>query len=105
MVQKIYTYPCTGTGGHSERVIFYNGTAEIINASWVGYQEDYNISVSPSITLSAGTEYSYEIFTGSYPQIVHEQTLTNEYGTINCTEFIDANGRRFGDWIPAIKLF
>ncbi len=104
-VQQIYTYPCTETGGHSERVIFYNSTGEIINASWNGYQEDYNISVSPSVTLSAGTEYSYKIFTDSYPQIIHEQTLTNDYGTINCTEFIDANGRRFGDWIPAIKLF
>jgi len=106
VVQQIYTYPCTGTGGHSERVIFHNSTGEIINASWEGYQDDYsNISVSPSITLSAGTEYSYEIFTGSYPQIIHEQKLTNECGTINCTEFIDANGRRYDDWIPAIKLF
>ena len=105
-VHEIYTYPCTGTGGHSERVIIYDGAAELINASWEGYQGDYhNISVSPSVMLSAKQNYSYEIITGSYPQIIHNQTLTNEYGTINCTEFIDANGRRYDDWIPAIKLF
>jgi hypothetical protein len=105
-VQHIYTYPCTGTGGHGERVIFYDGTAEIINASCEGYPGDYhNISVSPSVMLSRNKEYRYKIITGSYPQIIHNQTLTNEYGTINCTEFIDANGKRYDDWIPAIKLF
>ena len=105
-VRKIYTYPCTGTGGHSERVIFYDGEDEIINESWNGYQGDYhNITVSPPVNLSRGKEYGYKIITGSYPQIIHSQSYDNENGTITCTEFIDANGKRYNDWIPAIKLF
>jgi hypothetical protein len=26
-------------------------------------------------------------------------------GTITCTNFTDANGREYNDWIPAIRLF
>ena len=104
-VRQIYTYPCKGTGGHSERVIFYDGEDEIINVSWNGYQGDYhNTTVSPPVTLSAGKEYDYKIITGSYPQIIHNQTYANGCGTITCTEFKDANGKRYNDWIPAIIL-
>lgn len=104
-VRQIYTYPCTGTGGHSERVIFYDGEEEIINVSWNGYQGDYhNITVLPPVILSENKEYGYKIITGSYPQIIHSPGYENDYGTITCTEFIDANGKRYNDWLPAIKL-
>lgn len=105
-VYQIYTYPCAGTGGHSEYVAFYdeNGN-EIANASWDGYPGDcHNIRFDDPLTLYKGMVYSYEVRTGSYPQIIHNQTLTNDYGTINCTSFVDANGRSHTNWIPAIWL-
>jgi parallel beta-helix repeat protein len=105
-VHQIYTYPCAGTGGHSEYVAFYdeNGN-EIGAASWDGYQSDYhNIRFDIPLTLYKGVVYSYEFRTGSYPQIIHNQTLENEYGTINCTSFVDANGRSYSNRIPAIRL-
>lgn len=105
-VHRIYTHPCAGTGGHSEGVIFYDGEDELINVSWNGYPGDYhNLTVSPPVMLSEGKEYGYEIKTGSYPQIVHSPGYENDCGIITCTEFIDANGKRYYDWIPAIKLF
>ncbi|MHC1635211.1 MAG: hypothetical protein ACXQTS_01115 [Candidatus Methanospirareceae archaeon] len=60
---------------------------------------------TPSI---AGTHYgtitpnkTNEIRTGSYPQIHHTSALLTENGWINCTEFVDANGNKYDDWIPA----
>ena len=104
-VQQMYTYPCAGTGGHSERVVFYEDGGEIANCSWNGYKDDYhNISFKTHFTLHAGVVYTYEIRTGSYPQIIHRQSYENDYGIITCTEFTDANGRGYNDWIPAIKL-
>ncbi len=55
-------------------------------------------------THNNGLDEAYSIRTGSYPQVMHNQTLTNVYGTMNCTEFVDANGKRYNDWIPAIRL-
>ena len=76
-----------------------------VNATWDGYIEDWhNISFNEPFTLVAGETYNYIIRTGSYPQIIHNQTFTNEYGTINCTEFIDKNRNIYNDRIPAIKL-
>ena len=49
--------------------------------------------------------YNYTIQTGSYPQIIHEREFNATGGTITCNEFIDANGRKYDNWIPAIKLF
>ena len=50
IVSKLYTYPCTGTGGHTESVAFYNATTgeEIVNGTWNGYQGagDYYLSFS-----------------------------------------------------------
>ncbi|HJH27283.1 MAG TPA: hypothetical protein C5S37_11090 [Methanophagales archaeon] len=108
-VHQIYTYPCAGTGGHSEYVAFYDYEKgeEIANASWNGYQEgDYhNIRFKTHFTLYAGVVYTYKIRTGSYPQIIHRPGYENDYGTITCDEFTDANGRVYNDWIPAIKLW
>ena len=104
-VHQIYTYPCVGTGGHSERVIFCDGEVEKINVSWGGYQGDYhNITVSPSVKLQVGKKYRYEIITGSYPQIIHNQTCAKEFGIMKCTRFVDANGKSYDNWIPAIRL-
>lgn len=46
---------------------------------------------------------TFEIRTGS-PQIIHEQSFPTPNGTINCTQFRDANGKTYTDWIPEIRL-
>jgi len=104
LVQRMYTYPCAGTGGHSEYVKFWNESWNI-TADWKGYQGDYhNITFDEPFTLYAGLTYNYTIRTGSYPQIHHNRTLTVPDGEITCSEFIDANGKTYTDWIPAIRL-
>jgi hypothetical protein len=103
IVKKMYTYPCAGTGGHTEFVEISNGTWSI-NASWSGYYGDY-ITFPEIFTLAAGQEYSYEISTGSYPRIIHKQNHTTSDGFINCTSFVDVNGNDYDNWIPAIRLF
>ena len=111
-VSRLYTYPCTGTGGHTESIKLYENSKLIANGTWSGYKGDWhNISLhnltggTPYVTLLEDHDYNYTIRTGSYPQIIHNQTLTNEYGTITCTKFIDVNGRvYYYDWIPAIRL-
>ena len=106
-VSTLYTYPCPGTGGHSEYVAFFNATTgvEIANGTWNGYGGDdwRNLSL-PGFTMYADQIYKYSMRTGSYPQIIHKQAFTNEYGTINCTGFIDANGHSHVERIPAIRL-
>ena len=108
-VSKMYTYPCPGTGGHSEYVAFYNATtgAEIVNGTWNGYQGagDYHyIEFDMPFILRKNETYNYTIITGSYPQIIHAKTFNASAGEITCDEFIDANGKRYIDWIPAIRL-
>jgi hypothetical protein len=105
-VSEMYTYPCTGTGGHSEYVALYhsNGT-KLVEGHWNGYTEDWhNITFSASFTLEAGKTYNYTIRTGSYPQIIHATSKEVTGGTITCTEFVDVNGKVSEDWIPAIRL-
>jgi len=109
IVYKLYTYPCPGTGGHSEYVRIWR-TGEIdVNVSWAGYTDDWhNISFISPFILKAGETYNYTLRTGSYPQIHHTHTssLETEDGTITCEEFIDANTKVHNtNWIPAIKLF
>jgi parallel beta-helix repeat protein len=105
-VSKLYTYPCIGTGGHGEYIRIYNETGTLAVGYWKGYQGDYhNITLMPSIKMLKDREYNYTIITGSYPQIIHKQNHTTLYSSlITCTEFIDANGKRYIDWIPAIRL-
>jgi len=107
----LYTYPCAGTGGHTESIELYENGEPIANGTWNGYKGDYhtitlhNVSTgAPYVTLLEGQEYNYTIRTGSYPQIIPNQTLTNEYGMITCSKFTDVNGRVYYDWIPAIRL-
>jgi len=104
IVHKMYTYPCTGIGGHTEYVRFY-GNGLNVTKTWNGYIGNYhNIFFDLPFTLEANTPYNYEIRTGSYPQIIHEQSLPTANGTINCTQFTDANGEIYYDWILAIRL-
>jgi hypothetical protein len=105
-VSKLYTYPCPGTGGHTEYIEISNKSGIIATGRWEGYSGDWhNISFYAPFVLDAGEVYNYTIKTGSYPQIHHNRTLQTENGWINCTEFTDVNGKRYDNWIPAIKLF
>ena len=82
----------------------------IASGIWKGYIGDWhnitlhNVSGAPYVTLLKDHEYNYIIKTGSYPQMLHNNTLTVPDGKITCSEFIDANGKRYNDWIPAIRL-
>jgi len=105
-VSKMYTYPCHGTGGHTEYVKIWNSTDWNVTATWEGYTGDWhNISFDEPFILQADEEYNYTIRTGSYPQIIHEPSKDVIGGTITCTDFEDANGKTYTDWIPAIKLY
>ena len=109
-VSKLYTYSCPGTGGHTEYVAFYydpNRTEIITEGHWNGYTGDWhNITISPSFTMQAYHTYYYTVRTGSYPQIHHadEREAEEGMGIINCTSFVDANGKLYNNWIPAIRL-
>ena len=105
VVERMYTYACTGTGGHSESVKIWNATGWDVNATWNGYTGDWHtITFDESFTLEAGKTYNYTIRTGSYPQIHHTDELDADGGTIKCQEFIDANGKVYNNWIPAIRF-
>jgi len=106
-VSKLYTYPCPGTGGHTEyAAISYSNRTIIAEAHWNGYVGDWhNISFNKTFTLCENETYKYTIRTGSYPQIHHNRTLLTENGRINCTSFEDTNGKVHTDWMLAITLF
>jgi len=105
-VSKLYTYPCAGTGGHTEHVIIWNASGvKIAEADWDGYQVDgHTITFDVPFELVANETYSYTIRTGSYPQIIHADSKTVAGGTITCDTFVDTNGNTYTDWIPAIRL-
>jgi hypothetical protein len=107
-VSKLYTYPCQGTGGHTERVTVWNDKVVIVAANWTGYTGDWRNITFDAITLEAGETYNYSIHTGSYPKIIHAcmhaRTANVTGGAIPCTQFTDANGKIFYDWIPDIIL-
>ena len=105
-VSRLYTYPCAGTGGHTESIKLYENGEPIASGTWSGYQDDWHyITITPSVILFAGHTYNYTIVTGSYPQIIHEPSKDVTGGTITCDQFIDANGVVHYDWIPAIRLY
>jgi branched-chain amino acid transport system substrate-binding protein len=104
-VSTLYTYPCPGTGGHTEYVKIWNNTDWNVTATWNGYVEDWhNITFNQPFILRENETYNYTIVTGSYPQIIHAQSKEVTGGTITCTKFVDANGKEHYDWIPAIRL-
>jgi len=105
VADKLYTYPCKGTGGHTKYIKIWNSTFGV-SAKWNGYKGDYyNISFNESFTLVKDKTYNYTIRTGSYPQIQHTKSLRTTDGWINCTSFVDTNGKVYNDWIPSIKLW
>ena len=106
-VSKLYTYPCPGTGGHTESIELYDENGSLIaSGNWTGYQQGgwHNITITPSVTLLKDNEYTYIIKTGSYPQIIHAKSKDVTGGTITCDKFTDANGKTYNNWIPAIRL-
>jgi len=105
-VNRIYTYACPGTGGHTEYARIW-GNGVDAHANWSGYSDDWhNLTFNTSFTLEPGKEYNYTIRTGSYPQIIHHPGEYNATGgKIICDEFTDANGKKYTGWIPAIKLW
>ncbi|MCU4139530.1 MAG: hypothetical protein MW690_001462 [Methanophagales archaeon] len=104
-VSRLYTYPCEGTGGHTEYARIWNNTFNA-TAKWGGYEGDWkNITFDKTFTLFANETYFYEIRTGSYPQIIHAREFDATGGTITCDKFIDENGNVYYDWIPAIRLW
>jgi len=104
-ITTMYTYACHGTGGHTEYVKIWNSTDWNVTATWDGYIGDwYNLTFNNSFTLYANETYNYTIRTGSYPQIIHLQSHNATGGVITCTGFVDVNGKRHEDWIPAIRL-
>jgi micrococcal nuclease len=106
IVHRVYTPSCEGTGGHSEHIAFYHpdGT-ELANATWNGYSGEYHwIEFDEPIKLKKNVNYTYEIKTGSYPKYIHNHTLKTSREEITCLEFVDANGKKYDNWIPAIKL-
>jgi parallel beta-helix repeat protein len=105
-VRKLYTYPCAGTGGHTEYFKIWNSTGWNVTATWNGYTGDWhNLTFNNSFTLYANQTYNYTIRTGSYPQIIHAESKDVTGGRITCSEFVDLNGKRHEGWIPAIKLY
>ena len=105
-VATLYTYPCAGTGGHTEYIKIWNKTDWNVTANWHGYKEDWHtISFDNSFTLEEGETYYYSIRTGSYPQIHHTDNYSTPCGFITCSEFMDAKGKKHKNWIPAIRLW
>ena len=104
VTDELYTYACAGTGGHTEYALICNDTW-CAEAPWGGYERDREkILFNTTVVLMPHEQYNVTLITGSYPQIHHNKTLTMPYGEITCTKFIDANGKVYYDWIPAIKL-
>jgi hypothetical protein len=105
-VGKMYTYPCPGTGGHSEYVRIWNASGTIAEGNWSGYEGDWHtISFDNPFIMRANETYNYTIRTGAYPQIIHKPKANVTGGTITCDEFVDANGKSYNNGIPAIKLY
>ena len=104
-VQGVYIYPSAGTGGHGEYVRIYNTSGVIAEASWNGYVGDWhNLTFNNSFTLYANETYNYTIRTSSYPQIIHASSHNATGGVITCEEFVDVDGKRHENWIPAVRL-
>ena len=105
-INKMYTYACAGTGGHTKYIEISNESGIVAIGQWEGYTGDgHTISLYPSFRMLMNRTYNYTIHTGSYPQIIHEQNHTTSNGHINCTSFVDVNGFVHNDWIPAIRLW
>ena len=107
IVQHLSTYPCPGTGGHSEYVKLWNSSTDWnVTATWHGYQREWqHLTFEEPFIFEAHETYNYSITTGSYPQIIHAEAWNATGGVITCTSCEDANGNVHTDWIPAIRLW
>jgi len=77
---KLYTYPCAGTGGHTEYARIWNKTWNA-TATWEGYAGDWhNVTFDKLVVLLSNKTYNYTIRTGSYPQIHHTDNLSMRIG-------------------------
>jgi C1A family cysteine protease len=105
LVHRLFTYPCPGTGGRAISVQIGNATWNV-TAAGHDYSGDWqNITFNELFVLRGNETYNYTLVTDSYPQLITGQTtITVAGGTMRCTEFVDANGQRHEDWIPAIRL-
>ncbi len=104
-VTSLFTRACAGTGGHTEYVKIWNDTWNGVDGVWHGYTGNWHtIPFDEAFMLTEGETYYYLIDTGSYPHIHHKSVLNVSDGTITCTNFTDANGKIYNDWIPAIRL-
>jgi hypothetical protein len=111
VISLLYPLYKISTNVEFYRVIKYvkiwNESGTIAEEDWTGYEFDWhNITFNAPFTLQSRETYHYTIRTGSYPQIIHEQNHTTPGGSlITCSKFIDANGKRYDDQVPAIKFF
>jgi hypothetical protein len=104
-ISELYTYPCPGTGGHTESIALYNSSEPLANGTWNGYVGDWhNLTITPQVTLEKDHEYRYVIKTGAYPQLHHRAAVQTAAGWLNCTAFTDVNGKLHDPWVPAIQL-
>jgi C1A family cysteine protease len=105
LVHRLFTYPSPGTGGRAISVQIGNATWNV-TASGHDYSSDWqNITFNAPLILRGNETYNYTLATDSYPQLITGRTMiTVSGGTMTCTEFVDANGQRHEDWIPAIRL-
>ncbi len=102
-VRTLYTYPCVGTGGHTEYIKIWKSTFNVITI-WCGYGGDlHDIYFDKTFTIVANERYKYTVRTDTYPLIIHAKEINATGGKITCTEFVDANGESYDNWIPAIK--
>jgi len=105
-VTSLFTRTCEGTGGHTEYVKIWNDTWDGVEGRWRGYTGNWHtIPFDEAFMLTEGETYYYHMETGSYPKIHHNKSVLDvSDGTMTCTNFTDANGRIYNDWIPAIRL-
>jgi hypothetical protein len=64
----------------------------------------HNGTITPNQTITVSKLYTYSCpSTGGH--IEYMKIRNNSGGGINGTEFVDANGKKYNDGMPAIKLF
>ena len=103
-VSVVEVRSCVGTGGHINYIKFI-GDGISSEAVWDGHNNEYRtLEFNAPFILEKDKTYTYEIETGSYPQIIHTDRLDVPAGVITCDSFIDVNGITYGNWIPSIKL-
>jgi len=75
-----------------------------VTLPWEGYGGNWhNPSFIETFKLYADVEYNFIIKTGSYSQIIHANEFNATGGKITCTEFVDANGNIYNNWITCNK--